>query len=264
MAALLQSKNDLTAQVTDPPIAHHIAGNDRLSPAEQLEIYRVQFWLRHTASLVEDFPGVGGVLGQQDWQRLVEEYLTSRTPSSWTLRDLGAHLADHIARSSWLPHRALLVDMARLEWAYIEIFDAEEGGRLDAGRLAAVPEAAWQNARIVLNPALRLLSVAYPVADLRRQLRSEDDPVIALPERHPQHLVVYRDQNGALFDKVVGDAEYALLDCLAQGLPLVAACEQAAEQSGQAAASLVTHVGAWFADFARRGWVVDVRYFGSS
>ena len=44
-----------------------IRGNDRLSPVEQLEIYREQFWLRHTASLLEDFPGLSGILGQEAW-----------------------------------------------------------------------------------------------------------------------------------------------------------------------------------------------------
>jgi hypothetical protein len=30
--------------------AENLCGNERLSPVEQLEIYREQFWLRHTGS----------------------------------------------------------------------------------------------------------------------------------------------------------------------------------------------------------------------
>ena len=42
---------------------------------------------------------------------------------------------------------------------------------LDPAKLAAIPEDAWLGARIVLHPALRLLQVRYPVADLRRKLK---------------------------------------------------------------------------------------------
>src|SRR5687768_4194712 len=70
----------------------HLGDNDRLSGVEMLEIYREQFWLRHTASLVEDFPGVGGIIGGQDWNRLAVEYLLAHQPETFTLRELGAKL----------------------------------------------------------------------------------------------------------------------------------------------------------------------------
>src|SRR5688572_19048830 len=97
--------------------AEHLTGNERLLPVEQLEIYRQQFWLRHTASLVEDFPGVGGILGQEQWEPLVESYLERFQPEGWTLRDLGRHFPEHIAASE-LAQRELCHDMARLEWCF--------------------------------------------------------------------------------------------------------------------------------------------------
>src|SRR5690606_16668745 len=46
--------------------------SDGMSPVERLEIYREQFWLRHTACLLEDYPALSALLGQADWERLVE------------------------------------------------------------------------------------------------------------------------------------------------------------------------------------------------
>ncbi len=83
----------------------HIVATDTLSPGDRLEIYREQFWLRHTASLLEDFPGVSGILGQAEWERLAESYLTAYPCQSFSLRDLGAHFAQHIAEQSTLPDR---------------------------------------------------------------------------------------------------------------------------------------------------------------
>src|SRR3954471_6965810 len=125
----------------------NVSGNDRLSPVEQLEIYREQFWLRHTDSLVEDFPGLGGILGQADWEKLAEQYLREVPPDSYTLRDLGARLPELIERASWLPHQALCLDMARLELAYVDVFDAKDVAPVLPERLASIPEESFGEAR---------------------------------------------------------------------------------------------------------------------
>jgi hypothetical protein len=240
--------------------AQHLTGNDRLRPVDQLEIYREQFWLRHTASLVEDFPGVGGILGQEEWQGLVESYLNRRDPLGWTLRDLGRHFPEHIAQASDLPQRPLCHDMARLEWQYIELFDAREVPPLDLSVLASLPEGALEQAAFGLNPALALLSVDYPVADLRIQLldttRSESVPI---PDIQHQHLVLYRGANRRLYHHPLSEEAFVLLEELQRGLGLVAACERALERLPDAGERLQAGVGGWFQDWVRRGWIASVR-----
>jgi hypothetical protein len=66
----------------------------QLPPVEWLEIHREQFWLRHTSSLVEDFPDVSGILGQDAWATLIECYLEAHPPRSCTLRYLGLHFPE--------------------------------------------------------------------------------------------------------------------------------------------------------------------------
>jgi len=233
-----------------------VTGNDRLLPVEQLEIYREQFWLRHSASLVEDFPGLGGILGQGDWERLIEEYLEARPPESFSLRDLGDRLPEFIETREWLPHRELCNDMARLEWAYVDAFDAADAPPLDAEKLKSVPEDAWESARIALDPALRLLETRYPVAELRRALRTSSEPV-PIPEPSPENLVIHRVQ-GNLFFQPVSRGAFELLCALGEELPLGAACERAIERVPAEAESIENDVAAWFEDWGKRGFIVDV------
>lgn len=234
----------------------HISGNARLSPAEQLEIYREQFWLRHTSSLVEDFPGLGGILGQSDWERLVEQYLGEVVPTSYTLRDLGNQLPQVIERASWLPHQALCLDMARLELAYIEVFDAPDTLPLAPERLASIPEERFGEAQLVVAPSVRLLSVRYPVADLRRQLRAESEAPVAIPDERPQELVVYR-RDRRLWDMPVSSVAFAFLTGLAQGKPLGAAAELAAS-TPEREAELGAGIGAWLQEWTTKGLLSDV------
>jgi hypothetical protein len=243
--------------------AHDVlTGNDRLAPVEQLEIYRVQFWLRHTASLLEDFPGVSGILGQTAWESLVESYLAAVPPDSFTLRDLGRRFAEHIRAREQTPQRELCVDMARLEWAYVEIFDAEENPPLDTARLEAMEDSAWQGARFVLSHALRLLAVSYPVASLRRRLRKAaadgSDEAIALPEPSPQCLALYRGANRDLCYKVLDPVAFAVLERLQSGESLLEACEGAAAGDPERETRIESEIGTWFLEWGRRGFFREV------
>lgn len=234
----------------------HIAGNSRLSPAEQLEIYREQFWLRHTGSLVEDFPGLGGILGQEEWQKLAEAYLSQVSSGSFTLRDLGARLPEVIAGAGWLSHQALCLDMARLELAYIDAFDAPDTMPLAPERLASIPEESFADARLVIAPCVRLLSLRYPVADLRRRLRAESDEPVAIPEAQPQQLVVYRREL-RLWDMPLSPVASAFLAALMARQPLGKAAELAAT-SAEAEAELAEHIGAWLQEWSAKALICDV------
>ncbi|HMJ14896.1 MAG TPA: DNA-binding domain-containing protein [Polyangiaceae bacterium] len=258
MANELRRRHDLGKDPETRALAQrYFTGNDRLSPVEQLEIYREQFWLRHTSSLVEDFPGLGGLIGQNAWQRLVEEYLAEHPPASRSLRDLGDRLPEFVARCTWLEQHELCIDMARLEWTYIELFDAADAPALAPEKLASLPEAAWQTARIVLNPALRLLRVRYPVTDLRRALKAAHAPV-PIPAPASAELVLYRSRDRVIGDEPVTPGAFALLTLLGAGTPLVEACERVVHSLPAEASYVEENVGAWFQHWAERGWVVDV------
>jgi hypothetical protein len=259
----LQSRTALPqSEAISAEARDRLTGNGRLSPVEQLEIYREQFWLRHTASLVEDFPGVGGILGQAEWEKLVESYLVGESPRAWTLRELGRRFPEHVSSQHHLPHHALCRDMARLEWCFIELFDAADRPPLDFAKVAALPPDTLETGQIVLSPALALLEVGYPVADLRLELMaarasSRVEPV-TIPEPQPQCLVLYRGTDLRLYHRPVGPEAFALLAALQRGLSLVAACEYALEQAPAHAERLQRNVGTWFQQWAKRGWIVDV------
>jgi hypothetical protein len=239
-----------------------LAGNDRLTPVEQLEIYRVQFWLRHTSSLLEDFPGLAGILGQTAWESLVEDYLSELAPDSFTLRNLGQRLPEYIAGRPATPEHELCLDMARLEWAYVEIFDAEDSAPLDTALLFSIPEAGWHGARFVLSPALRLLSVRYPVAGLRRRLRlaalSGSDEPVEVPDRAPECLALYRNGERELFYKVLDPVAFAVLERLGAGEPLVSACEAVVADAPEHEAHIERSIGTWFREWGERGFFREV------
>jgi hypothetical protein len=260
MTLLLRHRKGLAkSEAMQKAASLHFSGNAHLSPAEQIDIYRGQFWLRHTGVLVEDFPGVANLLGQRAWERIAESYLTRYGYKIFALKDLGRDLPAHLAAQEDLVAKELLVDMARLEWAYASVFDVRDDPILSRERLAEIPPAAWAGARFELSNALRLLKVSYPVADLRRQLKEDpmSVPNHTLVEREEQNLVVYR-RDGSLWDKSISRAAFLLLAEFQKGAPLIPACEAVVREDPSTAAVFDEKLVQWFGLWGQLGWITAV------
>ncbi|HEY2039197.1 MAG TPA: DNA-binding domain-containing protein [Edaphobacter sp.] len=142
----------------------YIAPNARLSSFERLEIYNRQYWFRLVSAVAEDFPTLNAVLGQKRFDALILAYLAAHPSTSWTLRNLGGKLPAFLEvhpEFTGRRHR-LAVDVAKLEWAYVEAFDGGYRAPLtDDDARAVGPET-----RLCLQPHLQLLSLSYPVDNL--------------------------------------------------------------------------------------------------
>jgi len=233
-------------------------GSRSLSAIERLDLYRQQFWLRHEDSLAADFPATRHLLGA-DWRDVCRSYLRAHPPSTPSLRELGFDLPHFLAELGTARVGTHIVDMARLEVAYLEVFDAPDEPALDAARVNSLGAREWPFARLQLSQALRVLEVGSPVADRRRALLADvsSDGACETEVGAPSCLAVYRRER-ALFDLEIPASARDLLAELGRGLPLAAACETVARQRPEAAELLDGHLGAWFSTWTRLGWIVDV------
>jgi len=228
-----------------------------LTPVERLEIYREQFWLRHTACLLEDYGALSALLGQARWERLAEEYLQQTPLSSFSLRELGAGLPAFVADLEWLPERGPCADLARLEWAYVEVFDAADVPPIDPERLQRLTPEQWQLARLRLDPALVLLELGHPVAELRRSLRSGGAPS-GLPAPAAEVVVVHRGADANVSDERLPKAAARMLIELRAGATIVEAALAALPGDPSQRPAFLEGLPDLFRSFAERGYVVDV------
>jgi len=161
-----------------------------------------------------------------------------------------------------LPHRPLCTDMARLEWHFIELFDARSAPPLDAAKLSSVPPELLQAGTVRLHPALALLRVQYPVADLRRKLvvaaASGTTDAVAIPDAEPACLVLYRGKDLRLYHRPIPNEAFTLLQALQAAMPLVAACEHTLAELPESGPILQQNVANWFRRWGERGWIVDI------
>jgi hypothetical protein len=225
------------------------AGNDRLSPVEQVDVYREQFSLRHVDALREDFESIAHLVGDDAFEALAHDYLEKHPPSSFSLRDLGSAFSEFVA------HDARLSDLARLEWAFVEAFDAKDAPPFDPASLAAVPEDAWPAARIVLAPFVQLLALEHAAHDYRAAVKHGGAEARLVPAA--TFVVVYRGPSSLAYVTIERDA-FELLSELARGTPLGEACEIAARRGGAPLEEFQTKLGGWFAEWTQRGLLARV------
>ena len=242
--------------------AAHVAGNDRLTPAEQADIYRGQFWIRHFDALADDHPGLRAIVGDDVFDALVHAYLEAHPPRTPSLRELGADLVG-FARS-WggfpPPLRDVAVEMVAYEHLFVDLFDGAEPPPLDPAKLQGLPDDAWDRARIVLSPLLARVRLERPLHLYRLAVveAGHDDEAPPLPEPRAVSLALYRRELVIRYEELEPEA-LALLDALAAGEPLAPACERvAATLPADAAEALGAKVGPWFQAWTANRWIVDV------
>jgi hypothetical protein len=243
-------------EATRARVREVVAGNERLSPEAQAEIYREQFWLRHRDSLYEDLPALAHLLGDAAFEALARAYLASCPPDSWTLRDLPLKLpAFADAYRDFPPELAAAArDVCRFEVAFVPLFDGPERAPVELAKVQAVPADAWERARIELHPGLTLLRLGHAAHVLRGALRAGEAPARELAPC-PAWLGMWRGGDGRVHYVELEPRELELLGALREGLPLGEACARAAGDSGD---DLDAALMGWFARWAERGWVVDV------
>jgi putative DNA-binding protein/uncharacterized protein len=241
-------------------VAAHVTGNSRLTPAEQVDIYRRQYWLRHIDALADDYPGVAYLLGEEGFDAFLRAYLLAHPPRHKSLRDLGCDIVA-FGQGYAFPDdvRAVTLEMLAYEHAFIDLFDGAEPPPLDPEKITSMPEDAWERVRLTIHPLLVRSRVRFPVHRLRLEAKSSDvEPRTSAPVEAPANLVLFRDDNLIRFEELDGPA-FALLDALARGEALGPACEQvAATLEPEAAEQLGAQVGAWFQAWTARRWIVDV------
>ncbi|HEY1956320.1 MAG TPA: DNA-binding domain-containing protein [Polyangiaceae bacterium] len=223
-------------------------GSERLAPIEQLDVYREQFWIRHLNCLAEDFPVLHALVGDAKFEALVAEYLAAHPPTHFQLRHLGAKLAEFLRGHD---DDALLSDLARLEWAYVDAFDAADAPPLDPNAVAAIPEDAWASARLRLHPSLQLLRLVYPTHEMRAKWWADKDVrPIERVERAAATVVVYRHKF-LLYTEVMEPLAFEMLERFGRGETLGAAGDALG-------AEVEEKIGEWFARWAGLGWISSV------
>jgi hypothetical protein len=246
-----------------------IAPNSRLTAFERLEIYNRQYWFRVLGALAEDFPALRAVVGGRRFDALSIAYLTAHPSRSFSLRNLGSHLTEWLAAHPEYTGRRhrLAVDVARIEWAFVEAFDSAERTPLSTQEVAALDA----SSRLALQPHVRLIALSYPADDLVLELHArekrqtseagvphedEDGDRVTLPRvrQRDTWLAAHRVDLSVYYRRLERE-EFQMLTAIGEGLPLGEAIASGFADSRIPDRKRGEHVQRWFGTWAELGWI---------
>ena len=249
--------------------ATYIKPNPLLTSYDRLEIYNRQYWFRVIGAVSEDFPALEAVIGSRRFNALVLAYLKENPSTSFTLRDLGARLSEWLAQHLALagPRGQLAMDVARLEWAYVEAFDRATLPALGMADLAGL----GPDSTLSLQPHLQLLHLRYPVDDfvlaVHRGTQELDIVSNAASEhrtgrkraelkirRSPTYIAVHRLDNSVYYRRLEPEA-FLLLSALRDGHTIAHSLELAFRDSKHSPEQQAERVQQCFAHASELGWL---------
>lgn len=159
-----------------------------------LPIYLTAYPARLRAALRDNHPVLHRALGDGLFDELADAYIGAHPSGYRSLRGFGDRLADFIAaRPERLPHPAM-ADLARMDWALRDAFDAAPAVALNSETLLAVPPADWPGLRLRGLPSLRVVDLAWSVEPAWHRLNADPDAESEEPQRHAHALLVWRPE----------------------------------------------------------------------
>jgi hypothetical protein len=158
-----------------------IAGDARLPAADRLDIYANMYFFRLLDCLKEDYPRLLEAIGPDRFHNLATDYLLACPSAHPSLRYLGARFPDFLRAHTLGLEAECLVDLARLEWARADLFDAADAPLLTRDALARLSEEQAAGLRLRLVPAFRLLRLDHDAPRLWRELRDRSTASAPIP-----------------------------------------------------------------------------------
>lgn len=227
-----------------------VADTAKVDAWTRLAIYYDAYRLRLLEALAANYPVLRAWMGAEAFENLGIAYLEAFPSHHFSLRWFGHRLAEHLAGA--FPDRPDWSEMASLEWALSEAFDAANDKAIKVEEMAAVPMEAWPSMRLQFHLSVRRLNLRWNVPVLWKAIdpsletqanacRAENSAMPAAEEQaatgpaaaglpapeaaeHPQSWLIWRQDLKTWFRSLSVDEAWAL-DAMRAGENFAAVCE---------------------------------------
>lgn len=254
-----------------------VTRSENLTAGERIAIYANAYYARLIECMGDTFPVLKATLGQPAFSGFVFAYLQEFPSRSYTLGKLGEHFVrflettrpddefDDARNRGELPAGwpDFLIDLARLEWAIAEVFDAPGTERMET--LTSITSAELEindldAVRVKLAPNLRLISTRFPVNDFYTTVRRAPDAVPVVPPAPATSYIAISRRDYIVRRHDLNHAQYILLRELQGGRRLGQALEQASAVYESDDETFAANLSDWFEYWTRNRFVIEIQY----
>jgi hypothetical protein len=254
----------ITGSVADATDAERfVTPGPRMDASARLDVYRSGYRSRLVECLLDDYPILAMMLGEERFTSLVHGYIARYPSASPNLNGFGARLPGYCRERDngvLAEQTAFAAELATLEWSVVEVLHAEASAALDVSALHSLPPERWAAARFVKADAVRLHRFAYPV-NAYYQAALEHDTVGEPPSLDPSAVVVYRS-DVKIWRMDLTPVMVRMLVPLLAGEPVgnALACVEASITTPKEVEELSQRLGVWFREWAQGGLFARIEW----
>lgn len=225
-------------------IEPRIRPHPRLSAAQQAAVYSDGYRIRLQQTIEGDYPALLAHLGAKEFGVLAQGYIALHPSVYYNLDHYSMGFAAHVAAHA---PGAFAAELARLEEAIAEVFNAPETPALPPATFAQMTPEAFGASVLKLRGALRLLAFGHPVNAWLDAQRAGSLQSAPQPER--TWLCVLR-HNNEVKRIPLEEPAFLLLSAIGEGRTVEAALDAVAGACPDQLAHVAGQLQPWFS-----GWV---------
>jgi hypothetical protein len=228
----------------------------RAGKAVMLGVYRHAYVARLEEFLANDHEKLRCYMGAAKFSAMARDYVATHPSDQPNARWYARHLPEFLATT--LPYRKApeLSELAMLERALNDAFDAPEAPHKTFGDLAAVPPDAIAQAQIVIHPSVRTIAVQTNVTSLWSSIRCGEAPPHPYRLDEPQEVLVWRQGASSRF-RLLGQEEAMALAQAREGVAFGVICEMIAMMEGPDSAAV--RAAAYLRGWIEAELITDIR-----
>lgn len=244
--AELQRRFQDAVMAGDDAILDLIPDNSRTSRSVLLGVYRHAYVSRLADIVCADFPILSRYLGEEAAGTMARAYIRACPSRHPNVRWFSSKLPDFLATEMPYAGHPEIRELAALERALSDAFDAEDAPILDLAELVRVPPERWGDLRFTPHPSATRLDLETNAFELWRALKDEGAPRSPTRLDERQRLVVWRRDTTSTV-RSLGAEEAMMWDEATKAVPFSRLCELAAVYADPDAAPLraAQYLQAW-------------------
>lgn len=208
----------------DERMLDRVVGSAKVSTPRRLAIYYDAYRLRLLEALDSNYPILHAWMGDDEFEKLGLAYLEAHPSTHFSIRYFGHRLSEHLASAETNRDKPYLSEMAALEWAMSEAFDAPDSPGVGLDAMASLPPEAWPEMRLALHASVRRLDLRWNVPAIWKAIKEEQAPEEPRGDAWPQPWLVWRQDLKIFFRSLSVDEAWAI-DAAHTGKTFAAICE---------------------------------------
>ena len=210
----------------DDAILAEIHDNSRTDRQTLMHVYEHAYGARLAEILEADYDKLLAALGPEDFLEMAHGYVETHPSKHPNARYFGRHMPAFLAEAPAAQDRPWLAELAAVEWAMSEVFQAEDPPRLAMEAMAALHPTDWPRLTLIPVSDCRRLETRHGGPEAWLALDASEDPAAAATEAAgaEESWIVWRQDDRANF-RMLEPPEAWAFDQATKGAPFAHLCE---------------------------------------